>query len=556
MLVDDRGADADEEQAAEDFRTLAGDGAANADQHDADSDHHEGRPGRWRRQPRRSGLRRTPGRRRPRGRRCWSARPVRASIQNEWLCGRSSTSLGTMRKPTHIMRAPSPVREREGDPVIPLARVRCRRRADQPAEQGRDRLDSAEGVAPVRSASRQLGRCSAEPLAMAAANASADIANAIATTESGSWRLPSARRKRSARLLAGMSTRRSNASPARSASALTSARRRTPRAGFYSGAGRRRKRSCPAPWARRRRDRSRTERAPRPARDGARRRPSAQRRSPIRRCAACRAVQGVEATERLGPARRGTSSISGGRTLPSAAVREAIDISAVASASVGCQSQSERTAAKCSACWPLPLAISSTAAGPGRSAPAREDGRLVAVGGRAERHLFFLIATPCRRGARPCKSCQYRGIAALSKVERNAFARRRDRADRRRRSRCARGVGRDARADVAGRADGVRRRRAGRGRGRPRRLPVGRDPRSRHAANERARRGAAPSTGHGQGPADPHRRVGRLQAAARRLRRVRLLVAKADRGSSTRPLPRASDGVPRRIGRTGPATPE
>ena len=51
----------------------------------------------------------------------------------------------------------------------------------------------------------------------------------------------------------------------------------------------------------------------------------------------------------------------------------------------------------------------------------------------------------------------------------------------------------------------------------------------------------------GQGPADPHRRVGRLQAAARRLWRVRLLVAKADRGPSTRPLPGASDGVPRRL---------
>ena len=45
--------------------------------------------------------------------------------------------------------------------------------------------------------------------------------------------------------------------------------------------------------------------------------------------------------------------------------------------------------------------------------------------------------------------------------------------------------------------------------------------------------------------------LGRLQAAARRLRRVRLLVAKADRGSSTRPLPGASDGVSRRIGWTG-----
>src|SRR3981081_3635313 len=48
----------------------------------------------------------------------------------------------------------------------------------------------APKIAPVRRASRHVGRCSAAPLPMAAAKASVDIANAIAAMERGFMREP------------------------------------------------------------------------------------------------------------------------------------------------------------------------------------------------------------------------------------------------------------------------------------------------------------------------------------------------------------------------------
>lgn len=108
MLEDDCGADADEKQAAEDFRTLAGDGAENATQHDADSDHHEGREADGGGDPDDVDLDKRQADADREG--VDSRRETNASIQNEWLCGRSSTSLCSERKPTHTMRAPSPVR--------------------------------------------------------------------------------------------------------------------------------------------------------------------------------------------------------------------------------------------------------------------------------------------------------------------------------------------------------------------------------------------------------------------------------------------------------------
>jgi hypothetical protein len=109
MLEDDRGTDADKEQAAEDFRTLAGDGAENAAEHDADSDHHEGRQADRGSDPADVDV---DERQADADREGVDARrePVSARTQNEWLCGRSSTSLSSERKPTHIMRAPSPAR--------------------------------------------------------------------------------------------------------------------------------------------------------------------------------------------------------------------------------------------------------------------------------------------------------------------------------------------------------------------------------------------------------------------------------------------------------------
>src|SRR6266702_4879402 len=86
-----------------------------------------------------------------------------------------------------------------------------------------------------------------------------------------------------------------------------------------------------------------------------------------------------------------TSSASGGRTLasPLCAVHAAIDARASSSRSLGCQTRCGSAAAKWIACWPVPLAISSTVpvAGRTRSRTARIGSRLRSAEGACWRRL-------------------------------------------------------------------------------------------------------------------------------------------------------------------------
>ena len=195
-----------------------------------------------------------------------------------------------------------------------------------------------------------------------------------------------------------MSTRRSNARPARSASALTSARRRTPQAGFL-----RRRSASKADVARRRRlavDEIGTVQDERSARHEMARGAAHQRSAgrPFGDVQHVRAVQGVEATERLGPARR--ENVQHQRRPDVAERRRA-------------RSDRRQRGRVCLGRLPVPvgtrsgevLGVLAASArdlehrrGSGQDARQHlEDGCLVAVGGGTERHLFFLVATPCRR---------------------------------------------------------------------------------------------------------------------------------------------------------------
>ena len=78
----------------------------------------------------------------------------------------------------------------------------------------------------------EIGRPLEAPSGTPGASVATAPARSRAATAGG--RQPRLRRNTSSRLLAGMSTRRSNARPARSDSAMTSARRRRPQAGFRS----------------------------------------------------------------------------------------------------------------------------------------------------------------------------------------------------------------------------------------------------------------------------------------------------------------------------------
>jgi hypothetical protein len=117
-----------------------------------------------------------------------------------------------------------------------------------------------------------------------------------------------------------------------------------------------------------------------------------------------RAVHRVEATSDSGQRGARTSSSSGGRTFASDAVRDAIAASASGSASLGCQSQSGRAAAKCAACWPVPLAISSTAADRQHLRQHVEDRVLVALGGGLARQLDSSCAFGVRRRGDPVRA--------------------------------------------------------------------------------------------------------------------------------------------------------